>query len=520
LPVLTTEERVGRTLDGKYKVGAPIAAGGMGVVYRGEHTWTGRSVAIKVLQPGLSSDEDIARRFLTEARASASLRHPNVVDVLDMGKDEDGTLYMVLELLEGRDFNDVIEERTVLTPAEVVAVMAPVLEALAFAHEKGFVHRDMKPSNVFLAIDARGVVVPKVLDFGIAKALDGGANKTTRTGVIIGTPHYMAPEQASGVGVIGPATDTWSVGVVLFEALSGRFPFDGASPTMILMNVLGKRAPALRDVAPTVPQDIAALVDMMLDPDPDARPADLRAHASRLLACTRVDSAAVLESLVRRSTDRREAATAPTMLGHADAGAAGPAEPGTDRLPKHELAPTVQDAGPPAVSARPSWVGWALGAVAITLAALGAWWALGIGPSRGPFVQMPEPIEPPPGGVSIADRPVANATTEPSAPATGREAPTPIAAPPSGPDPTTPDPSVPAPSTPAPPAPSPAAPSPGSSGRATRPPAEARVPAAEDVRAAEPATPASPTIARSEPPSLAPPTPLGPEPITEVQEQW
>ncbi len=507
MPVLTTEERVGRTLDGKYKVGAPIAAGGMGVVYRGEHTWTGRAVAIKVLQPGLSSDEDIARRFLTEARASASLRHPNVVDVLDMGKDEDGTLYMVLELLEGRDLNDVIEERTVLTPAEVVAVMAPVLEALAFAHEKGFVHRDMKPSNVFLAIDARGAVVPKVLDFGIAKALDGGANKATRTGVIIGTPHYMAPEQASGVGVIGPATDTWSAGVVLFEALSGRFPFDGASPTMILMNVLGKRAPALREVAPTVPADIAALVDMMLDPDPDARPADLRAHGNRLLACTRAESAAVLESLVRPGPDRRAAATAPTMLGGTDPGSASVPQPATDRLPRAELAPTVQDAGPPVPSARPSWMGWALGAVAIAIAALGAWWALQSG-SVGEPGPTPELGAQPPGERPVATGPATTETTEPSVPAaTGTERPG-IATPPG-----TPDPAV---------SPTAEESSPSSGRRMAREPTADRAPrpAAESGPAAEPAATPAPTMAPPVAPTMAQPTTMGPEPITEVQEQW
>jgi hypothetical protein len=159
LPILNPEERIGRTLDGKYKVGLPIASGGMGVVYRGEHTWTHREVAIKVLLPGLSTDPNIARRFLTEARAAATIRHPNVVDVLDMGRDEDGALYMILELLEGRDLDDVLEEKRVLTPDEVIAVMVPVLEGLSHAHAKGFIHRDIKPSNVFLTVDGRGGVV-------------------------------------------------------------------------------------------------------------------------------------------------------------------------------------------------------------------------------------------------------------------------------------------------------------------------------------------------------------------------
>lgn len=447
MPILSAEERVGRTLDGKYKVGLPIASGGMGVVYRGEHTWTGRPVAIKVLLPGLSSDVDIARRFLTEARASATIRHPNVVDVLDMGRDEDGSLYMVLELLEGRDLDDVIEERRMLSPDEAIAVLVPVLEGLAYAHEKGFVHRDMKPSNVFLSIDGRGVVVPKVLDFGIAKALDGGANKTTQTGVIVGTPHYMAPEQASGTGVIGPASDTWSVGVLLFEALSGELPFTGGSPTAILMNVLGKRAPSLKTVAPHLPSELIALVDSMLDPDADARPNDLAEHAKQLRRCVSKDLEGVLTELVHERGERGERAVAQTLR------AASPAPALTDRMERPEPSPSevkTKLERAPLPTRSPSWVPWAVAAAALTVAAGAIWWVqhtastdVAVAPETPPATteptittsapvappttaaELPQPTsEPTPDSTTGAGTPT-EATTTTSAGATTRRAPPP-----------------------------------------------------------------------------------------------
>lgn len=442
MPVLSTEERIGRTLGGKYKVGPPIATGGMGVVYRGEHTWTGRAVAIKALLPGLSADEEISRRFLTEARASASIRHPNVVDVLDMGKDDDGTLYMVLELLEGRDFQEVLETRRKLQPPEAVAVVAPILDALAFAHQKGFVHRDMKPSNIFLSVDARGAVVPKVLDFGIAKALDGGANKTTRTGVVIGTPHYMAPEQASGVGVIGPASDTWSMGVILFEALSGKVPFDGASPTIVLMNVLARRAPPIRSLAPELSTDLATLVDAMLDPDPDARPADLRAHAKKLRDVVGGDPERILLAL---------ADPEPKEVGHAAAPPVfGPAPPRldterVDRQPQEQQAHSPLAASSPrsngdqfAVPSEPvqsSWAtprpafyrtaggkargfAWVAGAMTVATLAAGSWWWT---KHRAPTDAVPPSAEPevPSGSTepsrSVDSEPASSANANPTA---------------------------------------------------------------------------------------------------------
>ncbi len=490
MPILSAEERVGRTLDGKYKVGLPIASGGMGVVYRGEHTWTGRPVAIKVLLPGLSSDVDIARRFLTEARASATIRHPNVVDVLDMGRDEDGSLYMVLELLEGRDLDDVIEERRVLTPDEAIAVLVPVLEGLAFAHEKGFVHRDMKPSNVFLSIDGRGVVVPKVLDFGIAKALDGGANKTTQTGVIVGTPHYMAPEQASGLGVIGPASDVWSTGVLLFEALSGELPFTGGSPTAILMNVLGKRAASLRTVAPQLPAELIALVDAMLEPDPDARPSDLAAHAKALRRCAHGDSTEVLTQLVQEGGSPRERAVAQTLR------AAAPAPVLTDRIerPQPDVKTKLERA--PLPSRSPAWLPWVVAVAAIGIALGAVWWMQTATPTTSdsdPLTTTPVTTEP-------AIDPPATTTSEPALdpPATAP----PVAVEP----PVTTDPVV-----------DPTTPDTARVGRPT-------MSTTPETTTTSTTTTATTTETHEDPPSMTTMTTTtmatGPTPITEVEDEW
>jgi len=242
MPILTEAERLGTTLDGRYVLRSVLGRGGMGVVYAAEHALTGRSVAVKLVRPELADDPRYAERLFREARAAASLQHPNVVDVLDMGALEDGGLYLVLERLEGFDLATVLDVEGPLSVQRVLRVIDPVLDALEALHAKGIVHRDLKPSNVFLT--RRGVVeVPKLLDFGIAKLRDG--HGSTTTGRILGTPWYMSPEQAAGDVEAGPEVDVWAVGAMIFECLTGRVPFDGPTPTAVLMNVLRHDAPRL-----------------------------------------------------------------------------------------------------------------------------------------------------------------------------------------------------------------------------------------------------------------------------------
>ena len=285
MPILTPEERIGTEIAGKYRIRAQLATGGMSVLFAGEHTWTRRPVAIKVLAPHASLDARAVQRFLREARTTTALRHPHVVDVLDMGHAGDGALYIVMELLEGADLSDLIAARGVIPAREAVAIVSPIIDAIAAAHTLGFVHRDIKPGNVFLAKRADLRLVPKLLDFGIAMALaDTEPGSTaTRTGVILGTPHYMSPEQATS-GEVGPASDTWALGVVLYQMLSGVVPFDGGSPTVILMEILrGVRRP-LAEMAGDASPALIGLVEQALAPEPSARPQDLRAWARALRA--------------------------------------------------------------------------------------------------------------------------------------------------------------------------------------------------------------------------------------------
>jgi len=249
MPIPTDEERLGTRLAGRYDLRAILGRGGMGVVYDAEHVYTRRRVAVKLLKPAMSADPKRTKRMLREARAAAKLAHEGVVDVLDMGEDE-GTMYLVLEHLEGRDLEAELDARGRLPVGEVLALAEVVLGALAKAHASGILHRDVKPSNVFLAM-RDGRRVPTLLDFGLAKARD--AEKVTTTGTVLGTPHYMAPEAAAADEELGPAADVWSTAVMLYECLGGRRPFEGPTPSAVLMNVLRKEAPRLKlDEAPAV----------------------------------------------------------------------------------------------------------------------------------------------------------------------------------------------------------------------------------------------------------------------------
>ena len=277
MPILTERERIGTKLADKYEITAILGSGGMGTVYVAAHAWTGRRVAVKVLKPSYVENEEVVKRFLREARAAAALHHPNVVDVLDMGRTDDGAVYMVLELLEGDSLGSLLRQHGRMEPAKVLAILVPIAEALAEVHERGFVHRDLKPDNIFVAA-LRGRSVPKLLDFGIAKALHD-PDSSTRTGAIMGTAYYMSPEQASGRSDVGPGTDIWALGVVLYEALTGMPPFTAETATGVLVKILTTPPAPVPD---HVPAPIARIVEQAMRSDPRERFAHMRAMASAM----------------------------------------------------------------------------------------------------------------------------------------------------------------------------------------------------------------------------------------------
>ncbi len=274
------QDLVGATL-GTYRVRELVGRGGMGRVYAAEHLLLGKQVAIKVLLPKYSQDPDTVGRFFNEAKAATLIRHPGIVEVFDFGRHVDGSAYIVMELLEGESLaTRLLRGRPSIDRVRDIAQQ--VCAALAAAHDKGIVHRDLKPDNVFLTRDPalRNGLRVKLLDFGIAKLARGtdGAAKT-QTGLIMGTPLYMAPEQCAGAKQVDFAADLYSLGCVVFEMLAGRTPFVAAGVGEILAAHILTPAPTLREVNPSAPVELEGVVGRLLAKKPEDRYASARAVA-------------------------------------------------------------------------------------------------------------------------------------------------------------------------------------------------------------------------------------------------
>jgi serine/threonine protein kinase len=312
LPIPTNEERIGTILADKYKIVRVIGEGGMGVVFEGRHEFTRRAVAVKLLHPHLSKHEATVRRFLGEARAAAAIKHRNVVDVLDMGREVDGQVYLVLEFLTGEALSARLRREVLLDPDEAAAILLPIMSALRGAHARGIVHRDIKPENIFIARDEEtGDEVPKLLDFGIAK-IDGGVCATS-AGEAIGTPSYMSPEQATDAAVVDARADIWSVGVLWFEALTGRLPYEADTVMQMLAMLISTDPLRLSEVAPHVPPPLARAVERALVRDREARWPSLDPFIDALRECFPrvevrvspggVDAAPAVPALTRATRD-------------------------------------------------------------------------------------------------------------------------------------------------------------------------------------------------------------------------
>jgi serine/threonine-protein kinase len=266
---------IGSRLD-RYQVEALLGAGGFGAVYRARHVHTDALVALKVLKRALGADPGMVERFLREARAAAAVGSDHIVRVLDAGQSTDGTPFLALELLEGVDLKDLAVRDGPLPPMRVVLLCLQVLDGLEAAHKKGIVHRDMKPANAFVVrkVDDRGTDKDfvKLLDFGISKMHgDGAGSGLTMTGVAMGTPSYMAPEQFFDARSVDARADVYSVAVMMYELLSGRLPLDASSYAELIVKVRTESPPHLTQVAPAVPQPLADTVMVGLAKEKEQR---------------------------------------------------------------------------------------------------------------------------------------------------------------------------------------------------------------------------------------------------------
>jgi tRNA A-37 threonylcarbamoyl transferase component Bud32 len=283
------DPNLGRTLLGQFVLREKLGEGGMGAVYLAEQPTVGRRAVVKLLQPRLAGDPEIAARFNLEARAAAALNHPHIVTVYNYGAD-DGALVLAMEHLEGRDLERRLAAEGPLLPARAVHVARQICDALAEAHRRGVVHRDLKPSNVMLVTRGRDADFVKVLDFGIAK-VEGVT--ITGGGTVFGTPEYMSPEQLRAEPLDG-RSDLYALGVLLFEIIAGRLPFSGATPEAQMQAHLQQLPPSLLEAAPQagVSPALAALVAQLMAKDRAARPADADAAAEALAALAGAPEAA------------------------------------------------------------------------------------------------------------------------------------------------------------------------------------------------------------------------------------
>ena len=264
----------GTVVASRYRLQHLLGEGGMGEVWAATHVVTGKQVALKALKAEKATRADLVQRFFREARAATVVGHANVVEVHDVFSFA-GVPVMVMELLEGESLREKLRRDGTLSLAELVALLVPVVSAVGTAHARGIVHRDLKPENIFLVPSVPPGFSPKVLDFGIAKLaaedVELSSTEVTRTGSFIGTPYYMAPEQAAGERDNDHRCDVWALGVLAFECLAGRRPFEGENFGQIFKRIITEAVPALGALRPDLPREITSLIDGMLVKEREGR---------------------------------------------------------------------------------------------------------------------------------------------------------------------------------------------------------------------------------------------------------
>lgn len=280
-------------LAGEYRIGRKLGAGGFGTVYEAEHPLLKRKAAVKVLHAHPGMDSVAVQRFIEEARSASQIRHRHIVDIFSFGTLPNGRYFYVMDLLEGAPLDRYLREHTQLPPELALPLLRPIAAAIDALHAASLVHRDLKPGNIFLAWESSGEVVPKLLDFGLVKLL-GGTSLQTTTGVPMGTPFYMAPEQCQGAKLDGRA-DIYSLGVVCFELMSGKPPFTGDSATAVLVAHVLSEPPRLSQLRPELPAALDEPLLRMLAKQPEARPSSAVEALAALEAAAKSAGLAISE---------------------------------------------------------------------------------------------------------------------------------------------------------------------------------------------------------------------------------
>src|SRR5262252_3190558 len=308
---------VGTALYGQYQIEAMLGKGGMGAVYRARHILLGDRVAIKVLPPEMRSNAEWLRRFQREGQAARRFRHPNAVTVYDLRTSADGTIYLVMEYVEGNTLDVELKRRGKFTPSEAVTVLTPVMSVLNAAHAMGVVHRDLKPENIMIGRPSTGgEPVVKLLDLGIAKLREvAGAEKTGSTnltvaGQMLGTPYYMSPEQwgelpHDGNSEIDGRADIYSLGVVIYELIAGKRPFDGLTLPELRRQHVSVTAPPLQDAVPGVPAGFSLAVARAMAKDRGDRQATAGELEKELVAALSAEGIALSQSVADLASEPR-----------------------------------------------------------------------------------------------------------------------------------------------------------------------------------------------------------------------
>ena len=299
------DNRLGQILEEKYRLVRLLGEGGMGAVYEAEHQVINRTVAVKLLHARHAENSVMAERFLREAKTASAIEHPNIVEIQDVGRADDGAIYIVMEKLEGRSLGDLLKEEGALSPKRGVEIAREVLAGLAAAHSRGIVHRDLKPDNIFL-VPREGASCPqvKILDFGISKFTDDEELTLTATDASLGTPVYMSPEQLRNAKDTDTRTDIWAVGVILYQMLTCSLPFVGSNRNELAVKILLEPPPLLNEVAPHLPMDLVSIVEQALSKSREDRLPSAEAFREELECCAPLSDLESDASTALESDDR------------------------------------------------------------------------------------------------------------------------------------------------------------------------------------------------------------------------